>query len=60
MAEIEANPYETRSDSFYFVDGELIMHHRADYSYKKSWLLVKFKILNKICNFFVIKIIWRK
>ena len=25
---IEQNPYETRSDSFYFVDGELIMHHR--------------------------------
>ena len=26
---IEQNPYETRSDSFYFVDGELIMHHRS-------------------------------
>ena len=35
MAEIEANPYETRSDSFYFVDGQLVMHHRADYSYKQ-------------------------
>ena len=28
IQEIIANPYETRSDSFYFVDGELVMHHR--------------------------------
>ncbi|KAF6216397.1 hypothetical protein GE061_000739 [Apolygus lucorum] len=27
------HPYETRSDSFYFVNGELIMHNKADYSY---------------------------
>ena len=27
------NPFETRSDSFYFVDGELVMHNKADYSY---------------------------
>ncbi|EPB80259.1 GMP-PDE, delta subunit [Ancylostoma ceylanicum] len=26
-------PYETRSDSFYFVDDQLIMHNKADYSY---------------------------
>lgn len=27
------NPYETRSDSFYFVDGKLVMHNKAEYSY---------------------------
>ena len=27
------NPYETRSDSFYFVNGKLIMHNKADYGY---------------------------
>ena len=25
--------YETRSDSFYFVDDKLIMHNKADYAY---------------------------
>ncbi|KAI7815449.1 protein unc-119 [Rhyzopertha dominica] len=28
-----ANPFETRSDSFYFVDDRLIMHNKADYAY---------------------------
>ncbi|XP_007525327.1 protein unc-119 homolog B [Erinaceus europaeus] len=27
------NPYETRSDSFYFVDDKLVMHNKADYAY---------------------------
>jgi len=27
------NPFETRSDSFYFVDDELVMHNKADYAY---------------------------
>ncbi|XP_067121073.1 protein unc-119 homolog B [Centruroides vittatus] len=27
------NPFETRSDSFYFVDDRLIMHNKADYAY---------------------------
>ena len=27
------NPYETKSDSFYFVGDELIMHNKASYSY---------------------------
>ncbi|XP_003746844.1 protein unc-119 homolog B [Galendromus occidentalis] len=31
--EMTANPYETRSDSFYFVDDKLIMHNKADYAY---------------------------
>lgn len=25
------NPYETKSDSFYFVNGKLIMHNKASY-----------------------------
>lgn len=28
-----ANPYETQSDSFYFVDDKLIMHNKASYKY---------------------------
>jgi hypothetical protein len=31
--EMIANPYATKSDSFYFVDGVLIMHNKAEYSY---------------------------
>lgn len=27
------SPFETRSDSFYFVDDQLIMHNKADYAY---------------------------
>ncbi|ESN94942.1 hypothetical protein HELRODRAFT_87495 [Helobdella robusta] len=27
------SPYETRSDSFYFVDNKLVMHNKADYAY---------------------------
>jgi len=33
MKEMIAHPYETMSDSFYFVDGELIMHNKAEYDY---------------------------
>lgn len=28
-----SNPFETRSDSFYFVDNCLVMHNKADYAY---------------------------
>ena len=31
--EILDNPFESRSDSFYFVDDQLIMHTKAEYSY---------------------------
>lgn len=31
--EMIANPFETRSDSFYFVDDCLVMHNKADYAY---------------------------
>ncbi|RWS20450.1 protein unc-119 B-like protein [Leptotrombidium deliense] len=27
------NPFETRSDSYYFVDNKLVMHNKADYAY---------------------------
>lgn len=30
------NPYETRSDSFYFVGVELIMHNKAAYAYTSA------------------------
>jgi len=33
MNEMIENPYETRSDSFYFVDNKLIMHNKAAYKY---------------------------
>ncbi|KAL8621517.1 hypothetical protein ACOMHN_026189 [Nucella lapillus] len=33
MREMIARPYETRSDSFYFVEDKLIMHNKADYAY---------------------------
>lgn len=33
MKEMIQNPFETKSDSFYFVDGKLIMHNKAEYSY---------------------------
>uniref|UniRef100_A0A182WEF7 GMP phosphodiesterase delta subunit domain-containing protein n=1 Tax=Anopheles minimus TaxID=112268 RepID=A0A182WEF7_9DIPT len=31
--EMIQHPFETRSDSFYFVDGCLVMHNKADYAY---------------------------
>ncbi|CAL4145459.1 unnamed protein product [Meganyctiphanes norvegica] len=31
--EMITHPFETRSDSFYFVDDKLIMHNKADYAY---------------------------
>ncbi|RZF41221.1 hypothetical protein LSTR_LSTR011602 [Laodelphax striatellus] len=33
VSEMIAHPFETRSDSFYFVDGCLMMHNKADYAY---------------------------
>lgn len=33
IAEMIANPFETKSDSFYFVNGHLVLHNKADYSY---------------------------
>lgn len=31
--EMISNPFETRSDSFYFVEDRLVMHNKADYAY---------------------------
>lgn len=31
--QMTACPYETRSDSFYFVEDKLVMHNKADYAY---------------------------
>ncbi|XP_039221485.1 protein unc-119 homolog A isoform X2 [Crotalus tigris] len=33
IQEMVLHPYETQSDSFYFVDNKLVMHNKADYSY---------------------------
>jgi len=33
LQEMVAAPGETKSDSFYFVDDRLVMHHKAEYSY---------------------------
>ncbi|KAI2651077.1 hypothetical protein H4Q32_019087 [Labeo rohita] len=33
LREMILHPYETQSDSFYFVDNKLVMHNKADYSY---------------------------
>ncbi|KAG5279971.1 hypothetical protein AALO_G00083540 [Alosa alosa] len=33
VEEMIASPYETRSDSFYFANNKLIMHHKAEYSF---------------------------
>ncbi|XP_038133308.1 protein unc-119 homolog A [Cyprinodon tularosa] len=33
VEEMIASPFETRSDSFYFVNNRLIMHHKAEYSF---------------------------
>ena len=31
VSEMVAHPYETQSDSFYFVDNRLVMHNKASY-----------------------------
>ena len=36
ITEMIANPYETKSDSFYFVDNKLIMHNKASYKYLRE------------------------
>lgn len=33
VKEMIENPYETKSDSFYFVDNQLIMHKKAAYAF---------------------------
>jgi len=33
IEEMITNPFEAKSDSFYFVGNELIMHNKAEYAY---------------------------
>lgn len=33
VQEMIDSPYDTKSDSFYFVEDNLIMHNKADYAY---------------------------
>ena len=33
VKELVEHPYETKSDSFYFVEGRLVMHNKAEYAY---------------------------
>ncbi|XP_048413565.1 protein unc-119 homolog A isoform X1 [Stegostoma tigrinum] len=33
IQEMVTRPYQTQSDSFYFVDNKLVMHNKADYAY---------------------------
>eukprot|EP00826_Nyctotherus_ovalis_P040890 TRINITY_DN4064_c0_g1_i15.p1 TRINITY_DN4064_c0_g1~~TRINITY_DN4064_c0_g1_i15.p1 ORF type:complete len:212 (-),score=58.21 TRINITY_DN4064_c0_g1_i15:138-773(-) len=37
LMEIVKHPFETKSDSFYFVGEKLIMHHKAEYEYTMCW-----------------------
>lgn len=36
IAEMIAHPYETRSDTFYFVGNELVMHNKARYRFVRD------------------------
>ncbi|KAI1729978.1 GMP-PDE, delta subunit domain-containing protein [Ditylenchus destructor] len=38
VQEMINNPFETRSDSFYFVDNRLVMHNKADYAYDTKFI----------------------
>jgi hypothetical protein len=33
VVDMVGNPYETKSDSFFFVEDKLVMHVRAEYDY---------------------------
>ena len=33
VSDMIANPFETKSDSFYFVNNKLVMHNKASYKY---------------------------
>eukprot|EP00762_Andalucia_godoyi_P001073 ANDGO_02122.mRNA.1 Protein unc-119 len=35
MQDMISHPWETQSDTFYFVDGKLVMHNKAFYSYRE-------------------------
>ncbi|KAK6636537.1 hypothetical protein RUM43_010199 [Polyplax serrata] len=41
VKEMISHPFETRSDSFYFVDEKLVMHNKADYAYDGGLSMAK-------------------
>ncbi|XP_057201470.1 protein unc-119 homolog A [Triplophysa rosa] len=43
VEEMITHPFETRSDSFYFANNTLILHHKAKYSFSQGWSSVKTK-----------------
>ena len=43
VSEMIETPFETKSDSFYFVDGSLIMHNKASYKVSR-WARVFFSV----------------
>ena len=47
VGEMIENPFETKSDSFYFVNGSLIMHNKASYKVGKSQS-VKIRRIKKV------------
>ncbi len=52
MNDMIENPYETRSDSFYFVNDRLIMHNKAAYKVFDCGFKIKYQKLRIKCEFF--------
>lgn len=50
VEEMIKHPFETRSDSFYFVDDRLIMHNKADYAYNGGTALDNSNQAIWVCN----------
>lgn len=48
VEEMIANPFETRSDSFYFVENRLVMHNKGDLI---QFFLLKNNFTHKNVNF---------
>ena len=50
--EIISCPWETKSDSFYFVNDALIMHQKAEYNYAPEWInqfiLISLKYIHSV------------
>lgn len=51
-------PYETRSDSFYFVEDKLIMHNKADYAYNGGTWIVS-ETCDKLTKSYMYICIWQ-
>ena len=54
------NPYKTTSDSYYFIDGKLVMHSKAEYNFESFddglgddiWIICIFKYISLINNYY--------